>query len=72
LTLKEKHETSFYLKGILKNIKRSNTTAQYNVSKPEFIFSNLEKETLLMEIITNLEKEIYEEERESHEQKRNT
>lgn len=64
MKLKQKIEIQFFLKGILKNIKRSNTTPGFNISDPVFIFDKLEKETLLMEIITDLELEIHREENE--------
>lgn len=62
MKLNQKIEIQFFLKGILKNIKHSNTTPDINISDPVFIFEDRDKERFLMEIITDLELEIHAEE----------
>ena len=61
MTIKQKIEISDFLKGILKKIETTNNP-NYNISCPVFIFDSEEKESFLIKIIADLEKEIYEEE----------
>lgn len=63
MTIKQKIEISDFLKGILRNLRTSNTDDHHRISQPVFIFDSEEKEGLLIEIISDLEKEICEEEK---------
>lgn len=61
MTTQQKIEISDFLKGILKKIETTNNP-NYNISCPVFIFESEEKESFLIQMIADLEREIYQEE----------
>ena len=60
MTANQLIEIQFFLKEILRKIKAG--PGKYTISEPLFIFDSEEKESFLIKIIADLEKEIYEEE----------
>jgi hypothetical protein len=64
MTLEQKIETSNFLKGILRKLKQSSNNPFIKISNPVFVFTNKDKEILLMDLIIELEKEIFNEDKE--------
>jgi len=60
MTASQLLEIQFFLKEILRKIKAG--PGKYTISKPIYIFDSEEKESFLIQIIADLEKEIKEEE----------
>jgi len=56
MTTKQLIEIQFFLKEILRKIKAG--PGKYTISKPIYIFDSEEKESFLIQIIADLEKEI--------------